>query len=480
MPYLIIPDLNPIMPELIMAGLGLLLLVLEIFIKEKSILALTALAGIAVIYCFIGNSCGITFNGMFITDPYSKFFKYIFLICLALSILISIKYLEIEKSLFGEYYILLIFATLGMMMMASSGDLILLYLGLELMALSTYILAGFLRHDEKSTEASIKYLLMGAFSSALLLYGITMIYGLTGTTNIRAVSLYFSLNKLTENYSLVLAIVFFIVSFGFKIAAVPFHMWAPDVYEGSPTSITAFMSVGPKAAGFAVIGRIFLTSFAGMHIEWSFIFSVLAILTMAIGNIIALSQTNIKRMLAYSSIAHAGYALLGIIPENTLGLSGMLNYLFIYTFMNLGAFSIIIMLHSEGNSYEDISDYKGLAKSHPLISLLMLIFMFSLTGIPPTAGFIGKFYLFNALIDAGYSLLAIAALLFSVISAFFYLRIVMYMYMNDSKTGSKEQVSLSLSPALGIAIFATVIMVLYIGVFPQHFLVYAKNAILSI
>ncbi|MBF0540094.1 MAG: NADH-quinone oxidoreductase subunit N [Nitrospirae bacterium] len=473
---MVFPDLNPIMPELIMTALGLLLLVLELFVKEKSNHVLVALVGIAFIYFFLGYSTGVTFNGMFIADSYSRFFKYIFLICLTLSMLISIRYLEIEKSLYGEYYILLVFATLGMMIMASSGDLILLYLGLELMALSTYILAGFLRNNEKSTEAAIKYFLMGSFSSALLLYGITMLYGLTGTTDIKAISIYLSSNDTTQNYSILLAMVLFIVAFGFKIAAVPFHMWAPDVYEGAPTSVTAFMSVGPKAAGFAVLGRVFLTSFETVHLEWTLILSVLAILTMAAGNIIAISQTNIKRMLAYSSISHAGYALLGMVTGNAAGVSGMLNYLFIYAIMNLGAFAIIVMLHSEGFSGEDISDYKGLSKSHPVVSLIMLIFMFSLTGIPPTAGFIGKFYLFSALIDAGYVPLAIIALLFSVISAFFYLRIVMYMYMNDSD----KEVSLSISPALGLVILATAIMVLYIGVFPQHFLIYAKTAILSI
>jgi NADH-quinone oxidoreductase subunit N len=459
---MVFPDLNPIMPELILTGLGLLLLVLELIIKEKTSLVLIALVGIFVIFYYIGHSVGESFEGMFVSDPYSMFFKYLFLICLTLSILISIKYLSIEKSLFGEYYSLLVFATLGMMFMASSGDLILLYLGLELMALSTYILAGFLRNNEKSTEAAVKYFLMGAFSSALLLYGITLIYGYTGTTNIKAISLYLSLNDLTNNYSLMLSMVFFIAAFGFKIAAAPFHMWAPDVYEGAPTSVTAFMSVGPKAAGFAVLGRVFMTSFASMHVEWSFIISVLAILTMAIGNITALAQTNIKRMLAYSAISHAGYALLGLVPGNAAGLSGMMNYL------------LIIMLRSESFTGEDISDYKGLARSHPFVSLIMLIFMFSLTGIPPTAGFIGKFYLFNTLIQAGYIPLAIVALIFSVISAFFYLRIVMYMYMNDSKT----DVQLSLSPALGLAVLVTVIMVLYLGIFPDHILTYAKSATL--
>ena len=262
------------------------------------------------------------------------------------------------------------------------------------MALSTYVLAGFLRHDVKSNEAAMKYFLLGSFASAFLLYGISMIYGLTGTTDLHAISSYISQRGLSGNPVLTLSMIMFAVAFSFKIAAVPFHMWAPDVYEGAPTSITAFMSVGPKAAGFAVLGRVFLTAFGAARIEWTGILIPIAILTMAVGNIAAISQTNIKRMLAYSSIAHAGYVLLGIIAGTSEGMASVLNYLFIYAFMNIGAFAVVIMLRSDGFKGDNISDYEGLAKTHPLAAALMLVFMFSLTGIPPTAGFMGKFYLF--------------------------------------------------------------------------------------
>jgi NADH-quinone oxidoreductase subunit N len=341
------------------------------------------------------------------------------------------------------------------------------------MALSTYVLAGFIRHDGRSSEAAIKYFLLGAFSSGFLLYGISIVYGLTGTTNLQHIASYVAENGLSGNTSLLLSAIFLIVAFGFKIALVPFHMWAPDVYEGAPTSITAFMSVGPKAAGFAVLGRVFIIAFASVKADWQTILIVLSILTMGLGNIVALSQSNIKRMLAYSSIAHAGYALLGIIVANQEGLASMMNYMMIYAFMNIGAFGVITMLRSEGFRGENIDDYQGLSKQHPLAAVLMLIFMFSLTGIPPTAGFIGKLYLFLGAINAGYTWLVVIAVIFSAISAFFYLRIVMYMYIRDPKRDVTLTTSASTNVALGIAVVA----VLFIGIFPSYLLGFAKAAL---
>ncbi|MEW6068072.1 MAG: NADH-quinone oxidoreductase subunit N [Nitrospirota bacterium] len=468
-----LPDITPIIPELIMTGLALLILLADLIIKRKDILALFSILGVGLVVCSLTCAYGITFGGMFISDNYSTFFKLIFLINVVLSVLISVKYIVIEKVNFGEYYSLILFSTIGMMIMASAGDIIVLYLGLELMALSTYVLAGFIRHDTRSNEAALKYFLLGAFSSAILLYGTSLIYGLTGTTDLKAISQFISENGLKGNLSLTLSVILFIVAFGFKIAAVPFHMWAPDAYEGAPTSITAFMSVGPKAAGFAVIGRVFMIAFGSISVDWAAILIPISILTMGVGNIVALSQTNIKRMLAYSSIAHAGYALLGIIAANNEGLSSMMNYMMIYAFMNIGAFAVIIMLRSEGFKGENINDYEGLAKTHPLAAALMLIFMFSLTGIPPTAGFIGKLYIFLSAIDAGYTWLVVVAVIFSAISAFFYLRIVMYMYMKDPKI----EVSLTKSPETSIALAITTFAVLAIGVFPSSLLDLARAAI---
>jgi NADH-quinone oxidoreductase subunit N len=470
-----LPDISPLIPELTLTALALIVLLLDLVVRRKEILAAVSIGGVAVVAATLINGYGTTFSGMFVSDGYSTFFKLIFFINVILSVLISVKYIAVEKVNYGEYYSLILFSTIGMMLMASAGDLIVLYLGLELMALSTYVLAGFIRHNVKSNEAALKYLLLGAFSSGFLLYGISLIYGLTGTTDLKDIAIFISKTGLTGNLALLLSVMFFIVAFGFKIAAVPFHMWAPDVYEGAPTSITAFMSVGPKAAGFAVLGRVFLLAFASVSVDWSTILIPIAILTMAVGNIVALSQTNIKRMLAYSSIAHAGYALLGIIAANNEGLASMMNYMMIYAFMNIGAFAVIIMLRTEGFRGEDITDYEGLSKTHPMASALMLIFMFSLTGIPPTAGFIGKLYLFMSAIHAGYTWLVIVAVIFSAISAFFYLRIVMYMYMREPK----DVVALTTTKTVGIALGITVVAVLAIGVFPSFLIDFARQAIVA-
>jgi len=483
MPF-VMPDLGPVMPEIVMTCLALLILLADLVIKRKETIAFLSIASAAIVTYLLAGSAGITFKGMFIADNYSLFFKLIFMLNVILTVLISVKYIAIEKVNFGEYYSLILFSTLGMMLMASAGDLIVLYLGLELMALSAYVLAGFLRHDIKSNEAAIKYFLLGSFASAFLLYGISMIYGLTGTTDIykigEEVNRLIGESKISTSSPihpfthspLLLSIVMFAAAFSFKIAAVPFHMWAPDVYEGAPTSVTAFMSVGPKAAGFAVLGRVFLTAFDAARIEWTGILIPIAALTMAVGNIVAISQTNIKRMLAYSSIAHAGYMLLGIIAGTSEGMASVLNYMLIYAFMNIGAFAVVIMLRSEGFKGDNISDYEGLAKTHPLAAALMLVFMFSLTGIPPTAGFMGKFYLFMSAVSAGYVWLAVTAVIFSAISAYFYLRIVMYMYMKEPKA----EVQLSASPGIALALAITVIAVLVIGVLPSKVISVARIA----
>jgi NADH-quinone oxidoreductase subunit N len=461
--------IRPLLPEIIMITLALLIIILELFIHRKETIAMFSIATIAITAYFIPDSMGETFGGMFISDGYSIFFKYIFFINLILTVLVSIKYLKIERSEFGEYYVLILFSTVGMMIMASAGDLIVLYLGLELMALSTYVLAGFIRHSTRSNEAALKYFLLGAFSSAIILFGISLIYALSGTTLIY--ELPEKIEASANATPLLIALIFLIAAFGFKVALVPFHVWTPDVYEGAPTSVTAFMSVGPKAAGFAALGRVFIVGLTPTVIQWQWIFIVLSIATMAVGNIVAIQQRNIKRMLAYSSIAHAGYAMLGIVAYSPEGVSAMMNYLLIYTFMNIGAFAVVIMLRSEEFAGEDLDEYKGFAKKHPFVAAVMLLFMFSLTGIPPTAGFIGKFYLFKALVENNLTWLAVVAVIFSVISAYFYLRVVMYMYMYESE---KEVPSLSLSPALGLALFITVVYVIVIGVYPSPLLNFVR------
>jgi len=452
------PDLTPFLSELIILSAATFLLIFELFVKNRAIIGAICIASALAVLFFLGGTEGITFNGMFISDGYSMYFKIIFIIGLVLTVLISLNYIDRERPQRGEYYSLLLYATAGMMLMASAKDLVVLFLGLELMALSTYILAGIKPLNIRSNEAAVKYFMLGAFSSAFFLYGVALLYGLTGSTDIYEIAL--RLRETEPTITLILSMIMVVVAFAFKVAAAPFHMWAPDVYEGAPTPVTAFMSVGPKAAGFAVMGRVFYIAFETVQPDWTIALIVISIITMAVGNILALCQKNIKRMLAYSSIAHAGYMLIGIISGTSEGLASVLNYLFIYAFMNMGAFAIVVLLEAG----EEIEDYNGLAKSHPLVAAIMLLFMFSLVGIPPTAGFIAKFNLFMAAVNAGYAWLVLVAVIFSAISAFYYLRIVMNMYMRERLS---EESEIILSPSLGIAIFISLTLVIAIGIVPS-------------
>jgi NADH-quinone oxidoreductase subunit N len=451
------PDITPIVPEIVLVVAATVLLLLELVAEKKRALGYIAITIAAVTFYLLPHFRGEAFGGMFVSDDYSVYFKYIFIISLMLTILISLRYLRVEHASFGEYYSLLLFATTGMMLMASARDLIIVFLGIELMSLSLYILCGIKKQDPRSSEAAMKYFLLGAFSTAILLYGISILYGLTATTDIYKIADY--IRNTQASPALMLSMVLIIVAFSFKISAVPFHMWAPDVYEGAPTPITAFMSTGPKAAAFAVLGRVFFTAFPVFEPYWTTILIVIAILTMAVGNIVAIAQTNIKRMLAYSSIAHAGYILLAIIAGTNEAMNGMMVYLLIYTFMNIGAFAVVILL----DKGENISDYNGLSKSHPFSAAIMLIFMFSLAGIPPTAGFVGKFYIFMAAINAGYTWLVAIAVIFSAISAYFYLRIVMNMYMKPLD----EAIGINPSLGLAAALFISAVMIFVIGVAPS-------------
>jgi len=470
----------PILPELVVIVVALSVLVLDFFVEKerKAILGWFSLGGI-IIAAYASyklmNLSGVFFDGTFLLDPFSTFFKFVLYSACGLGILVSINYLKIEDIHRGEYYALMLFATSGMMMMASAGDLITVYLGLELMALSVYILAGFMRRDNRSNEAAIKYLVLGSFSSGIMLYGMSLLYGLSGTTNLSGILAFLQVADLS-NPVIFLSMIMLIVSFGFKVAAVPFHMWVPDVYEGAPTSVTAFMSAGPKVAGFAVLLRIFLYTLGPLHEHSTAVLAGLAVLTMAVGNIMALSQTNIKRMLAYSSIAHAGYALVGLAAGGPEGAASVMLYVFIYALMNMGAFGVVIMLRKAGERGEEISDFAGLGKTHKTAAFLMLIFMFSLTGIPPLAGFVGKFFIFKSAVQAGLVWLAVAGVLFSAISAYFYLRVIMVMYMSEPK-GSIE---LSSAPSLALALAISATSVIWIGAYPTDLLNYARASIIGI
>jgi NADH-quinone oxidoreductase subunit N len=409
-------------------------------------------------------------RGVMAVDGFALFFKFLFLFTAAIVVLISKRFLEVEGVRPGPYYFLVLCATLGMMVMAGGIDLITLFLGLETMAVSFYVLVGFLKPNRRSNEAAVKYFVLGAFSLGILLYGLSLVYGLSGTTKLREIATILAVQDAT--FGLTLAVVLVAAGMGFKIAAVPFHMWAPDVYEGAPTPITAFLSVGSKAASFAMLIRIVTEGLPFMHAEWSELFYVIAVLTMTVGNIAALTQSNVKRMLAYSSIAHAGYVLIGLVVATERGITAMLVYLFIYAFMQLGAFAVLALLRRDDVVGDELKDMSGLFFRSPLAATAMLVFMLSLGGIPPTAGFMGKFWLFGAAIDAGYVWLAVIGVVNSAISLYYYIRVVVFMWITEGVT----RVHLPLSPALGAALVIALVATVLFGVYPAALFEFAETS----
>jgi len=475
----IIPDinLNLLSPEIVILGFALLILILDPLLSRKAKVTSAHLGWIGIVIAFVfairlWNFNQTSFNEMFILDNFACFFKFVFLISSFLVIFASINYLKEENILHGEYFSLILFSTLGMMLMVSSLDLVVIFLGMEIMSLSLYVLAGFRRHVLESNESSIKYFLIGAFASGFLLYGIALIYGSTSTTNLAQILLNLSYTGFQNTHMAWIGMGLLIVGFGFKIASVPFHMWAPDVYQGAPAPVTAFISAGPKAAGFAALLRVLLIAFARYQFDWSIIIWILAVLSMTLGNILALSQTNIKRLLAYSSIAHAGYVLVALVGGGEQGVSSALFYLLVYIFMNIGAFAIVVVI---GEKNTDLEDYSGLVNRNPILSVVMATFLLSLAGFPPFAGFLAKFYAFGAAVKSGYIGLAIIAVLNSFVAVYYYLRVVVIMFMRPERTGAKFiSVPVSVSLVLFIAILGTI----WLGIFPQVFLDLAKNSFL--
>ena len=474
-----IPDINLLMPELVIVSTLFIVLIFDMFdaISKKVLAWMTIVgSGIALwasIDLLQAGTDQTQFNDMFRIDSYSLFFNIIFLVSTILVTLISISYLGKEDKKQGPYYLLILLATLGMMLMAAGNELIIVFLGLELMSLSLYVLAGYFRESPASSEAGMKYLLLGAFASAFFLYGIALIYGAAGTTSIPDIAA--KLSSDGQSLLLLAGMFLLIVGFGFKVAIVPFHQWAPDVYEGAPTTIAAFISAGPKAAGFAAFIRIFMEALPDIQPEWSGIIVLLAMLTMTVGNIIAIAQTNIKRMLAYSSIAHAGYVLIGLAAANSDGKSSAMLYLLVYCVMNIGAFGAVILARTADGESLMISDYAGLGFRKPLLGMFMTLMLLSLAGFPPTAGFVGKFYLFKSAIGAKLYLLVIVGAINTAISAFYYLRVVVTMYMREPE----EELEFSPYPStLVIGLVLAAIGVLLIGILPSLLLNPAQNAVL--
>ncbi|MDT3697896.1 MAG: NADH-quinone oxidoreductase subunit N [Thermincola sp.] len=457
----------------ILLALGVLIIGLLVPKEQSYGLGYLVTIGLAGILIFSFGYYGVNtsiFDGMYWIDDFSVFFKQLFLASAVLVTLAATMYVKKIGSNYGEFFVMLVFATLGMMVLASAGDFVTLYLGLETMTITFYILTGYRKDDSKSVEAGVKYLILGALSSAVLLYGLSLVYGITGTTMIGEVAA-----KLKTFGSmpaaLLVGLVFVIAGFGFKISAVPFQMWSPDVYEGAPTPVTAFLAVGSKAAAFAVMVRVFFIAFPDYDTQWKLLFAALAALTMIIGNLVAIPQTNIKRMLAYSSIAQAGYIMTGVVAANTAGVKGVAFYGMLYVFATMGAF-IVVMNFSANTGSDEIKDYAGLAQRSPLMASVLTISLLSMAGIPPLAGFAGKFYLFSSIVNQGYLWLVIIGLLMSMASVYYYLSVVKVMFMADPPSDSPIEVPAGAKAALIISMVITVIL----GVWPQPLSILANLA----
>ena len=486
-------DLYLLSPELSLAGLAMLLLLLDLVVPRKGFLTALAVLALAVP---LGFSVSLWLDGSgvpaesilantLVVDKFSIFFKFLFIGVAAAVVLMSGDYARRFQRFQIEYYSLILFSVTGMMLLASAVELITIYISLELTALPLAALAGFLR-DSRSSESGMKFLLLSGISSALLLYGMVLVYGFTGSTMLGEVAARLGEIGLSDDqpfgsYALLLGIVLMIAGFGFKITAVPFQMWAPDVYEGSPTPVTAFLSVASKAAGFAVILRVFYVAFPleTLSIEWSAIFAVIAALSMSLGNLVAIPQNNIKRMLAYSTVAHAGYLMVGVAAvsvrasegQGAIGLSGVLFYLGGYAVMNLAAFSAIIAISNRIGS-DNIDDFAGMSRRAPYLAAVLAFAMVSLTGVPPTVGFMVKVYIFGAAVSSGLAWLAVVGVLNSVVSAYYYLRVVKVMYL--SPPPNEERITSTLP--LRLVVLATTAGVLFFGIFPRPLLELARTA----
>lgn len=509
-----VADLQLIAPELILTVCACVALIMEVILpyRKSKVTAYFALVGIALAAASLGvqwwysrNALPLDgFYGMVRIDGFALLFKSIFLVAAALAIGISTRYLDIEGEQHGEYYALVLFATVGMMFLGCGYDLISLYVSLELMALTFYVLVAFTKREKRSNEAAMKYFLLGAFSSGVLLYGMSLLYGVAGSTNLGEIGQNIGtvLNSMNPGANasemaketakeigklrpmLLLGMIALAAGLFFKIAAVPFHMWAPDVYEGAPTSVTAFLSTGSKAASFALYARIFMEALPSMRVDWAPLLGLVAAITIMVGNWAAVTQENSKRLLAYSSISNAGYLLLGLVAGNTYGYLGLLIYLFVYTLMNMGAFGIIISLRRRGIIGDNVDDMAGLAQKAPGMAAMMGVFMLSLGGLPMTGGFIGKYFLFGGLLQRGkadgknwYYWLAIWAIINTVVSFYYYVRFIKVMYLGDRVADDQP---LALSPALRTALVLSLVGILVVGIYPQPFISIAQKLIMPL
>ncbi|MCC7442204.1 MAG: NADH-quinone oxidoreductase subunit N [Bdellovibrionales bacterium] len=481
-------ELEALSPHFAVLGGAVLALVLSVvrWLQPKWSVFLvsvaTALLGATLSFPGLSGAALAVFNGMMVVDPYSSFFNLIFLLSALITLLISFRYLDSEKLQHPEYYVLVLFSALGMMLMASARELVVLFIALETMSLSVYSLVSFRRADRRANEAAMKYFILGGAASAIMLYGVALVYGATGTTHIQAILERLASRGAGESVLFSVGAWLIVAGFLFKVASVPFHMWMPDVYEGAPVPITGFMTTGLKAAAFAAFVRVFLSLGYGKglseavetnlhHILW-----VCAVMTMVVGNVIALTQTNLKRILAYSSIAHTGYLMVGLIaaPRGTEGYSSLLVYLAAYAAMNLGAFIVLTLLAGKGDAGLNLHDLSGISKKNPVLAFSMAVFLFSMAGVPPTAGFVAKYLLFYSAVQAGEVPLVIIAVLCSAISVYYYLRVLVYMYMRDPIAGATS----ARVPVWSVmALASMVIVTLQVGLLPSPLVEMARKAV---
>jgi NADH-quinone oxidoreductase subunit N len=472
---------DAVIPVICVTLAGLVVMLAEAFRgKDERMplggLAIIGLVGAAAASVLLWNRNATSF-GVVTADNFALFVNLVIIVVGILTVVVSSQTVERDHVPAGEYYAILLFALVGMMLMAQATDLLLIFLALETMSIAVYVLTGIRREVQQSTEAAFKYFLLGAFASSFFLYGVAFLYGVTGSTSLDRIGGVIAAQSMTGNPMILLGIGLLLVGFAFKIAAVPFHMWSPDAYEGAPAVVTGFMSTGVKAAAIASFARVFLSALEPMITDWAPVVWAMAAATMILGTVVGVAQTSLKRMLAYSSIAHGGYLLLGIIAGNDVGKAAILYYLAAYALTNLGAFGIIALLGSRDRANDDLRDYAGLWNSHPALAALMTFFLLSLGGFPPTAGFIAKWYVFSAAVGAGYYGLAIIGVLSSVVSVFFYLRIVVMMYMSERDARPLP------APVTGLAmagLIVSLVGVLYLGVLPARVLDWAQASVSTI
>lgn len=460
-------DFLTILPEILLTVSILVLLVAGVSLKKNAAsvvykITIFVLLGIGVLLC-MNSGTSIAFNSTFIDDSFARFAKILIIVCATVILLLCYPYFSKRVITLFEFPVLVLFATLGMMIMVSANSFMVLYVGLELQSLTFYILTSIRRDNIKSTEAGLKYFILGSLSSGILLYGISLLYGYAGTTQFTDIAQIITTNDLS--LGVLFGLVFLLAGLAFKISAVPFHMWTPDVYEGAPTPITAFLVTAPKVAGLVLIVRILFTSFESVITQWQQIIVFLSVASMFVGSIAAINQTNLKRLMAYSSIGHVGFALVGLAAGSVLGAQSILLYMVIYVVTNLGVFSFIISMEKEGQKFKNISDLAGLSRTNAPLALALSVLMFSLAGIPPMIGFFGKYFSFMAAIEAGLMPLAVAGVIASVIATFYYLRIVKIMFVDEQKIERDFDLSIATSQKLVLGICAMLTVLSWLPIF---------------